>query len=577
MRFLMRPQVAARGDAAARPWLPDILGPYPRRMPAAAVANAQVTFMFTDIEASTRTWEDRPTAMPLALARHDELLHTAVKEAGGTVFKHTGDGVCAVFADPAAAVGAATAAQVALRAEAWPDAMRLRVRMAVHAGNAQHRDGDYFGPALNRVARLLATAHGGQVVLSLVTAELVRGDLHAGSNLLDLGEHRLADLSRPERVFQLVHPDLDAAFPPLRSLATRRHNLPVASSSFVGREHELAAVADLLRSSRLVTLVGVGGVGKTRLALHVAADLLEEHSDGTFLVDLAPLTDPELLASAVSQAVGLVEPAELRGTDEFLAALCEQLAGRSILLVLDNCEHLVDAAAHLGDAVLARCPDVSILATSREALAIGGEIVWRVPPLGTPAETEGRPVGDAVTLFCERAQAVDGSFALTGDNGPAVARICRRLDGIPLAMELAAARIGVLTPDQVADRLEDSLALLRAGPRTAAARQQTLRATLDWSYDLLPVSEQLLLQRLAVFAGNFDLEAVEGVTADGAAIRGSDTLDLLARLVDKSLVVVHGGRGTARYRLLETVRQYATEKLTEAGAGEELRRRHRDY
>lgn len=544
-------------------------------------ATSPVTFLFTDIEASTRAWEDRPAEMSLALARHDELLNKAVESAGGAVFKHTGDGICAAFPTAPAAVAAALAAQQALQAEDWPGGTPLRVRMALNTGVAERRGADFFGPPLNRAARLLATAHGGQVILSLVTTELVGADLPGEAGLVDLGEHRLADLSRPERVFQLTHPDLPAAFPALRSLSTRHHNLPVATNSFVGRQQELAAVSDLVRSSRLVTLVGVGGVGKTRLALQAAAGLLEAYPDGVFLVDLAPLADQDVVAAQVSRAIGLAESPSRRTPEALVDGLCEQLAERTMLLLLDNCEHLIDAVARLADAILARCPDVAVLATSREPLAITGEIIWRLPTLALPSaepETVGAlPSSDAVTLFCERARAVDPDFRLDLDNAAAVVRICRRLDGIPLAMELAAARIGVLTADQVADRLDDCFRLLSVGPRTAAARQQTLRATMNWSYELLPSAERILLQRLAVFAGSFDLESVEGVAADGVAIAAEDVLDLLARLVDKSLVTAHGEGREVCYRLLETVRQYAVEKLVEAGAEEEARRRHRDY
>ncbi|MCA1842270.1 MAG: AAA family ATPase, partial [Actinobacteria bacterium] len=545
-----------------------------------AGTSTHLTFLFTDIEASTRAWEHQPTVMSLALARHDELLHMAVKSAGGTVFKHTGDGVCAAFPTAPEAVAAALAAQQSFQAEDWAEAAPLRVRMALHSGAVERRDADFFGPPLNRTARLLSTAHGGQVVLSLVTAELVREVLSEGADLVDLGEHRLADLSRPERVFQLTHPDLPAGFPALRSLTTRRHNLPVATSSFVGREHELAVVADLVRGSRLVTLAGAGGVGKTRLALQVAAGLVEAYPDGVFLVDLAPLADPELVAAQVGRAIGIVESQTRRDPEALVDGLCDHLGQRTMLLLLDNCEHLIDAVARLGDNVLARCPDVAVLATSREPLGITGEILWRVPPLAMPAadpETGSIPSGDAVTLFCERARAVEAGFTLNADNAGAVARICRRLDGIPLAMELAAARIGLLSPEQLADRLDDCFRLLSAGPRTAVARHQTLRATMDWSYGLLQPAEQLLLQRLSVFAGGFDLESVEGVAGDGSVIALGDVLDLLGRLVDKSLVSVRGQRGEARYRLLETVRQYAVEKLAEIGGEDAARRRHRDY
>ncbi|MGH9012189.1 MAG: ATP-binding protein, partial [Acidimicrobiia bacterium] len=545
-----------------------------------AGSSTHLTFLFTDIEASSRAWEARPAAMSLSLARHDELLHMAVKSTGGNVFKHTGDGVCAAFPTARGGVAAALSAQEALQAEDWSEAAPLRVRMALHSGAVERRDADFFGPPLNRTARLLSTAHGGQVILSLVTAELVREDLPEGAELLDLGEHRLADLSRPERVFQLTHPELPEVFPALRSLSTRRHNLPVAASSFIGREQELAAVHDLVRASRLVTLIGIGGVGKTRLALQVAAGLTEAFPDGVFLVDLAPLTDPGLVAAQVGRAIGMVESQARRDPGELVDGLCNHLRERSMLLVLDNCEHLVDSVARLADAVLARCPDVAVLATSREPLAVGGEVLWRVPSLTMPpddAPVGAGPGGDAVGLFCERARAVDSDFALDVDNAAAVNRICRRLDGIPLAMELAAARIGVLSADQIADRLDDCFRLLSVGPRTAAARQQTFRATMDWSYDLLPPAEQVLLQRLSVFAGTFDLETVEGVTADGQIIAAGDVLDLLAHLADKSLVSVRGQGRQARYRLLETVRQYAAEKLAETGSEDDARWRHHDY
>jgi predicted ATPase/class 3 adenylate cyclase len=538
---------------------------------------AQLTFLFTDVEASTRGWERHPEDMSVALARHDEVVQQAVKDAGGKVFKHTGDGICAVFSTAPAALTAALAAQAALQGREWPNEP-LRVRMALHSGAAERRVGDYFGPALNRTARLLDTAHGQQVVVSLVTAELLRDDLAPGVDLVDLGEHRLADLTRPERVFQVTQPDLVAAFPPLRSLGAHRHNLPVAPSSFVGRAGELEAVSDLLRSSRLVTLSGVGGVGKTRLALQVAAGLLDAYSDGVFMVELASLTHPSLVVLEIVRTLQLVEAAKT--VEAALDRLCADLRTRRMLLLLDNCEHLLDPVAMVCDTVLRLCPDVAVLATSREPLGIPGEMVWRVPTLGLPPaddRLESLSTSDAVTLFCERAGAADASFALTLQNGPAVARICRRLDGIPLALELAAARIRVLSPEQIADRLDDRFRLLSTGSRTASPRQQTLEATMDWSYDLLPQPEQALLQRTSVFAGSFDLEAAESVAADGEALREPEVLDLLAHLVDRSLVVVDGFGREVRYRLLETVRQYAEAKLAGAGSADVVRRRHRDY
>jgi predicted ATPase/class 3 adenylate cyclase len=548
---------------------------------SARSSTAHLTFLFTDIEVSTRAWEGRPEEMSLSLARHDELLNVTVKTAGGRVFKHTGDGICAAFPTASAALAAAVAAQRDFQGGSWDENAPLRVRMALHSGAVERRGGDFFGPPLNRTARLLAIAHGGQIVLSLVTAELVRDELPSGVELLDLGEHRLADLTRPERVFQATHPDLPDAFPSLRSVGAHRTNLPMVPSSFIGRVRELEAVADLLDSSRLVTLVGIGGVGKTRLGLQVAAGSLEAYPDGVFLVELAALADPALVVVEVMRALGLAESQIGYVPEAALDGLCAYLRPRRTLLVLDNCEHLIGSVAGLAEALLRRCPDVVVLTTSREPLAIGGEMVWRVPSLALPPSDADRPeavvISDAVTLFCERAGAVDPDFGLTLENATAVARICRRLDGIPLALELAAARVRVLSPDQIADRLDDRFRLLSAGARTASARQQTLRATMDWSYDLLSESERILLQRISVFAGSFDLETSEAVAADGTAVAGPEVLDLLAHLVDKSLVVVEGRGREVRYRLLETVRQYAVEKLAECGAEEEGRRRHRDY
>jgi predicted ATPase/class 3 adenylate cyclase len=538
---------------------------------------AQFTFLFTDIESSTRAWERHPDDMSVALARHDEVIQQAVKGAGGKVFKHTGDGICAVFSTATAALDAALAAQQALQGGEW-GTEPLRVRMALHSGVAERRGGDFFGPPLNRTARLLDTAHGEQIVVSLVTAELLRDELPPGVDLVDLGEHRLADLTRPEHVFQVSQPDLTGSFPPLRSLGSHRHNLPVAPSSFIGREGELEAVRDLLRSSRLLTLSGVGGVGKTRLALQVAAGLLEAYPDGVFMVELASLTDPSLVVLEITRTLQLVEAA--KSTEVALDRLCSFVRSRRILLLLDNCEHLVDSVAVVCEHLLRRCPDVIVLATGREPLAISGEVVWRVPSLGLPPtddRLDALAASDAVALFCERARAADASFTLTADCAPAVGRICRRLDGIPLAIELAAARIRVLSPEQIADRLDDRFRFLSAASRTASARQHTLQATMDWSYELLSEPERLLLQRLSAFVGSFDLEACEAVAADGTDLAPDAVLDLLARLVDKSLVVVDSSGREVRYRLLETVNQYATDKLRASGREEETRRRHMAY
>jgi predicted ATPase/DNA-binding SARP family transcriptional activator len=520
-----------------------------------------VAFLFTDIEASTRRWEGDQEAMARDLARHDQLLRGAVDTAGGHVFSHTGDGLCAAFSTAAAALEAAMAGQRTLLGEQWVGLAPLRVRMAVHAGAAQRSEGNYLGPSLNRTARLLALASGGQVLCSQAAAELARDKLPAGVTLTDLGEHRLADLSRPERVFQIAHPHLPSAFPPLRSPTAPRHNLPVSLTSFVGRERELEELDGLLGSGRLITVIGVGGAGKTRLALEVAARNLHRFPDGGWLVELGPVRDPGLIASEVAGALGMLTGSLSHGPGEIEEWLCQCLLPRHLLLVLDNCEHLVEAAAGVVRRLLTRCPGVTVLSTSREVLGLPGETTWTLPPLSLPgAEVKGPEelaASDAVALFCARARAVQPGFGLSTANAAAVAQICRRLDGIPLALELAAARMRVLGAQQVAERLDHRFLLLTEGGRTAVGRHQTLRAAMDWSYQLLPPAEQAALRRLAVFPASFDLEAAEAVVAPPAGDPGLGfpVLDLLFRLVEKSLVLVQDRGDEARYRLLETVRE----------------------
>jgi predicted ATPase len=447
--------------------------------------------------------------------------------------------------------------------------------MAIHAGPAERRAGNWFGPTLNRTARLLSTAAGGQVVCSQLAADEARRALPSGIGLVDLGEHRLADLTRPERVYQVTHARLPADFPPLRSLDSRRHNLPVALTSFVGREEELAETVSLLGTSRLLTLAGPGGAGKTRLALQAAATALERFPDGAWFVELAPLRDPDLVPNEVVTSLGLLASALVQPGESLEERLCDHLRTRRLLLVLDNCEHVVEAAARFAHTVLARCPDVTVLATSREVLAVPGEVVWNVPPLSVPpdeaASAEALAGSDAVALFCERARAAQPGFGLSDANAGAVARICRRLDGIPLGLELAAAKIRVLGAHQMAERLDDRFRLLTGGSRTAVPRHQTLRAAMDWSYTLLPGPEQVTLRRLAVFRGSFSLAAVEAV------VGSLDAVDLLTRLVDKSMVQVGSEEPEVRYGLLETVREYAGQKLAEAGEADDVRTRHRDF
>lgn len=545
--------------------------------PMAADSNT-FSFLFTDIEGSTRLWEESPEAMGLALARHDALMRACITGHGGTVFKTVGDAFCAVFNDPGGAIEAALDAQRGLNDVTIADEP-LRVRMAVHTGVVEQRDGDYFGPPLNRVARLLATGWGGQTLLSLATYELVRDGLPPGATVKSLGEHRLKDLGRPETVFQACFQGLPSDFPPIRSLDNPelRHNLPLQVTSFIGRDGELAAVRGLLEERRLVTLTGSGGTGKTRLALQVAADSIDRFDDGVWLVELAPLTDPGLVPKAVAQALGLAEEAGR----PVLRTLVEFLGPKRLVLVIDNCEHVLDASARLVDAVLRECQGVKVLTTSREALGISGETTFRVPSLSLPNPAKDRSPEalapfEAVRLFIDRAVSVHAGFEVTNANAPAVASICHRLDGIPLAVELAAARVRSLTVEEISDRLDSRFRLLTGGSRTALPRQQTLRSLIDWSYDLLSPEERLLLARLSVFAGGWTLEATERVVS-GEAIEDWETLDLLTSLVDKSLVVPEPNGFAMRYRLLESVRQYAREKLDEQGEGAVVRSRHRDF
>ncbi|MGH3785173.1 MAG: AfsR/SARP family transcriptional regulator [Pseudonocardiaceae bacterium] len=543
------------------------------------VSVGPTTFLFSDIVASTRRWEGDPEAMTVDLARHDELLRASIEAAGGEVFSHTGDGMAAAFTVASDAMAAAVTAQRALAAATWAAPGPLRVRMAIHAGGAQRRTGNYFGPALNRVARLLGIASGGQMLCSQAAAELVGADLPAELALTDLGEHRLTDLARPERVFQVTHADLPSQFPPLRTLGAHRHNLPVALTPFVGRARELEELNTLLAGSRLLTLTGVGGAGKTRLALQAAAAALPAYPDGVWMVELAPLRDGAKAPSAVAAALTF-ETSAFDTPKAIEDRLLRHLATRQTLLLLDNCEHLLEAVARFVHALLTRCPAVTVLATSRERLGVPGEATWKVPPLSLPAPGAAKgelAESDAVTFFCERTRAAQPTFELDTTNAAAVGRICRRLDGIPLALELAAARVRVLSPVQVADRLEDRFRLLTGRERIAVPHQQTLRATVDWSYELLSPVEQRALASLAVFPDTFDTEAAEAVISGGnGGVAPEDVLDVLCRLIDKSLVVVHSEGIAFRYRLLETIRQYVAEKLAEAGEEAATRRRHRD-
>jgi predicted ATPase/class 3 adenylate cyclase/Tfp pilus assembly protein PilF len=536
-----------------------------------------VTFLFTDIEGSTKLWERNPIEMRSALARHDALLRAAIEHNDGAVFSTAGDAFCAAFPTASAALSAACDVQRALTREPWPQFASLKVRMALHAGAAEVRDNAYFGQPLNRVGRLLSAGHGGQVLLSLAAQELVRDSLPAGVTLRDMGERRLKDLIRPERVYQLVTPDLPIDFPPLNTLDARAHNLPIQSTSFVGRDREIQDVKALLRSVRLLTLTGSGGAGKTRLSLQVGADCIDEFADGVWFVELAPLTDPRLVAQTVATALGSKEQPGVALAD----TLTQDLKNKDLLLLLDNCEHMVQASAQLCQSLLAACTNVRILATSREALRVSGESVYRVPSLATPDPKSGSSVEAltqyaAVQLFIDRALAVKSSFQVNNANAPAVASICHRLDGIPLAIELAAVRVRSMSLEEVNQRLDQRFRLLTGGSRTALPRQQTLRSLIDWSYDLLNDAEKALLCRVSIFAGGWTLEAAEWICVN-EGVDHTEVLDLLTSLIDKSLVVAEERNGVTRYRMLETVRQYARDRLQERGEEPWWRARHLAY
>ena len=537
-----------------------------------------VTLLFTDIQGSTRLWEAEPGQMAAALRRHDEILRTAIEDAGGYVFKTVGDAFCAAFATAPAAVRAALAAQQDLSEQSWLTSRPIAVRMGLHTGVCEERDGDYFGPVVNRAARLEAVAHGGQVLVSGATAELLAGALPGGAQLRDLGPHRLKDLGRAEQVFQLEAPHLASSFPPLASLDNPElpNNLPMLLSAFVGREAELTQVRDLTSATRLVTLTGAGGSGKTRLALQAAAEQIGRAPDGVWLADLAPLTDGGQINGTVAAALGIQD----QSGPVHAEALTRALAALDTVIVLDNCEHLIDDAAKFCEQIIRRCPRVRVLATSREPLGIDGERVYRVPSLSLPGDVDVADEvagSDAVRLFADRAK--DSGFALDRESGPLVATICRRLDGIPLALELAAARLSSMSLKQISDRLDQRFRLLTGGARNAMPRQQTLQATVEWSFGLLSQRERDTLARLSVFAGSFDLDAAETLCTT-AAVDAFDVADLLGSLVDKSLVVADHAAGTVRYRLLETIRQYgAQELLRSEGDAEVLRVRdqHADY
>jgi predicted ATPase/class 3 adenylate cyclase len=546
---------------------------------AAKLPQGTLTFLFTDIEGSTQRWEENPQAMHAELQRHDALLREAVVAHRGVIFKTVGDGIHAVFVRAADALAAALAAQRALVAEPWRLVEPLRVRMALHTGVAEERAGDYFGPPLNRVARLLAAGHGGQVLLSHVTQELIRDELPSDLELRDLGIHCLKDLTYPEHIFQLIAPDLPANFPALRTLATCHTNLPIQPTPLIGREREVAFVRDRLGQDdvRLLTLTGPGGVGKTRLALQIAGEVVDDFSDGVFFVDLASVRDASLVVARVAQALGVEEV----GGQPLRERLKVYLRDKELLLLLDNFEQVVAAAPLVGE-LLSGCADLKIMITSREVLHLRGENDVLVSPLAlpdpkqlpTPAELSQYP---AVELFILRAQDARPDFAVTEENASAIAQICMRLDGLPLALELAAARIKLFTPRALLVHLEQHLATLRGGARDLPVRQQTLHDTIGWSFDLLDAGEQVLFRHLAVFVGGCTIQAIEGVCYE-AGTSSSNMLDALTALIDKSLLrQTEGPDDTLRFTMLEIIRAYALARLNMSDEADALKRRHMTY
>jgi predicted ATPase/class 3 adenylate cyclase len=536
-----------------------------------------VTFLFTDIEGSTHLWEQHPEQMWEAMGRHDTLFESVVQQEAGVVVRPRGEGDSrfAVFTRATNALRAAVAVQRLFFAEPWA-IHPLRVRIALHSGEADLRDGDYYGNTVNRCARLRSAAHGGQILISHTTYLLVRDELPTGVGMRDLGKYNLKDLDRPEHIFQVVLADLPADFPPLNTPEQIRNNLPLALTSFIGRQREIQELENLLLQSRMLTVAGPGGAGKTRLAIRVAQNVQGSYPDGVWFIDLAPLSNRGLLSQYVMNLMGMREEAGY-SPDQ---SLMDNLRSKTSLLILDNCEHLLPEVAQLAEAMLHGAPSLRILATSREKLGTSGEIVWRIPPLSSPDLKEAIDVEnllqyEAVKLFSDRAAAAKSDFTITKENAETVAQICARLDGIPLAIELAAARVRVLSVEEILERLDDRFRLL-VGPRIALPRQQTLRALIDWSYDLLTEKERMLLRRLSVFAGSWTLEAAEQVCS-GNEIETWEVLDLLTGLIDKSFVIVETQKGRERYRFLETILKFSQGRLSESHEADEFTQKHALY
>lgn len=523
-------------------------------MSMAGLPAGTVTFLLTDLVGSTKAWEASPASMREAMARHDRIVASRLGRHMGVEAGRAGDSVLAVFERAADGAACALELQRDFAEEGWPPGSDLKVRIALHTGEAELRRGQYYGLVLNRCARLLGTCHGGQVLITQATEQLLVDELPSRAALWDLGFHRLKDLTRPEHVFQLVDLDRPIEFPPIRSMQRRLSNLPAQLTPFIGREDELAQLHELHRRARLLTLTGPGGAGKTRLGLQLAAEVVGEHADGVWLVELDALSDPRLVPVAVAGGLGLKQQPGRRMAD----TLIDHFRDQNLLLILDNCEHVLDTAAELTEELLKGCEWVSVLATSREPLKVPGELTWRIPPLGSE---------EALRLFAERAQSRESRFRLTVDITEIVSRICQRLDRIPLAIELAAARVTVMPVDAILSHLESRFSLLTDGSRTTPNRQRTLKAAMDWSYDVLTEPEKILFRRVSIFAGRFSLGAAEAVCSD-AKLPQSTVLNLIAQVVDKSLVTVEEGR----YRCLETIRAYGRERLVESGELEPTQR-----
>ena len=571
-----QPASADSSPAAAPPTAATVAPASPPTASALDLPVGTVTFVFTDIEGSTRLLQRLGDGYGAVLEHHNAILRGACEGHGGVVFATEGDAFAMVFRSVAAAVATAVEAQRSLAAFPWPDGTEVRVRMGIHTGEVSLAGDTYVGLDIHRAARITAAGHGGQVLVSAPTRALVENALPDGVTLRDLGERRLKDLSRPEHIFQLVIAGLASQFPDLRTLDAIVNNLPTQLTSFVGRTREVEAAKDLLQRTRLLTLTGPGGTGKTRLSLQVAAEIADRYPDGAFFVPLESVTDPELVASAIVTAIGIQDSGQRSPRER----LFDHVAERRILFILDNFEQVLGAAPLIGD-LLRAAPGCTVIVSSRAVLHVSGEQEYPVPPLGLPDVGHGRMTAESlsqyegVTLFIERAVAVRPDFRVTNENAAAVAEICARLDGLPLAIELAAARVKLLPPEAILARLGQRLSLLSSGARDLPARQQTLRGAIAWSYDLLDPGPRRLLARAAVFVGGMDLELAERVCGPADEL-GIDVFDGLAGLVDQSLVRQIDASGEARFGMLQTIRDFALEQLADSGEGDEIRRRHAD-